>query len=170
MTFPSNSIFFIEQRRKSSKLLVDWKNQQLKPSPTPKMHKVIEEGRKISPTLPIFLVSSLFWGFCISLKILAILEFYLPKLDLPFLSPLVLLQGWEIWGLMHPQNNGWMWKEMKNLEIHNNCYRHSTSQHEGVWWWMYNFNSNHILQMEWDSTCRRYISNAPAPTFASVSG
>ena len=43
MTFPSNSIFFIEQRRKSSKLLVDWKNQQLSPSQTRKMHNVIHE-------------------------------------------------------------------------------------------------------------------------------
>ena len=60
-----------------------------------------------------------------SARILPILEFYLPKLDLPFLSLLVLLKwqvlgsGLEIWSLMQPQAAQWMhiyiWTENLNF-------------------------------------------------------
>ena len=105
-------------------------------------------GRKISPKLPIFLISSLFEDFAFPYKFWPYWNFTFRNwICLSFLR-LFYCKGerFEVWctrRTMHGYGKRWkIWK----------CYRHLTSQHEGVWWWMYNFNSNHILQMEWDST------------------
>ena len=120
MTFPSNSIFFIEQRRKSSKLLVDWKNQQLSPSQTRKMHNVIHES------LENFFKIANFSGFLTFLKILhfsarilPILEFYLPKLDSPFSACFIEMARVEAGDLKFDaatEHNGCKWTENLNFQ------------------------------------------------------